>query len=186
LFITTLFLGPFDDVITKFYCISYFTEHHLTSQEIQSVFIDKFTCGAHYCRKLLQNGGVCIYVNNIICSSLNLEAFCNDGVIEVCGVKFKFQGKEIYLLTIYRSPSGNFSNFINLLENIVHSLYNPKIDLIICGDMNVSYLEESSRVKQLNALMKTINLVNVVSFPTRICAQSCTSIDNVFININIS
>jgi hypothetical protein len=50
--------------------------------------------------------------------------------------------------------------------------------------MNVNYLEESSRVKQLNALLKTFNLVNVVTFPTRICGQSGTSIDNVFIDIN--
>jgi hypothetical protein len=26
-----------------------FTEHHLTLHEIQSVYIDKFTCGAYYC-----------------------------------------------------------------------------------------------------------------------------------------
>jgi hypothetical protein len=50
--------------------------------------------------------------------------------------------------------------------------------------MNVNYLEESSRVKQLNALLKTFNLVNVVNFPTRICSQSSTSVDNVFIDIN--
>jgi hypothetical protein len=48
-------------------------------------------------------------------------------------------------------------------------IFNYKNDLIICGDMSVNYLEESSRVRQLNALMKTYNLVNVVNFPTRIC-----------------
>ena len=167
--------------ITEIAC---FTEHHLTSQEIQSVFIDKFTCGAHYCRKLFQKGGVCIYVNNtIISTSLNLEVYCIDKEIEVCDVKFKLQCKEICILTIYRSPSGNFSNFINQLENIVHSLYNSKNDIIICGDMNVNYLEESSRVKQLNALLKTFNLDNVVTFPTRISRHSSTCIDTVFVDI---
>jgi exonuclease III len=148
------------------------------------VCIDKFTCIAQYCRKLLLKGGVCIYVNNNLTSScLNLEVFCRDKIIEVCGVKFKFQGRDIYLLTVYRSPSGNFNNFINQLENIVHSLYNIKHDLIICGDMNVNYLEESGRVKQLNALLKTFNLVNVVTSPTRTFGHSSTSIDNVFIDI---
>jgi hypothetical protein len=166
--------------LPHFLCL---TEHHLPSQEIQSVCIDKFTCGAYYCRKLLQKGGVCRYVNkNITSSCLNLESYCNDRVTEVCGAKFKLQGKEMYLLTIYRSPSGNFTNFINQLENIVHSLYNPKNDLIICRDMNVNFLEESSRVKQLNALLKTFNLVTVVTFPTRICGHTSTSIDNVFID----
>jgi hypothetical protein len=77
-----------------------FTEHHLTSLEFQSVFIGNFTRGAYYCRKYLQKGGVCIYVNNnIISSCLHLERYCIDGVIEVHGVKFKFQGKKICLLS---------------------------------------------------------------------------------------
>jgi hypothetical protein len=67
-------------------------------------------------------------------------------------------------------------------DNILHSFYNPKNDLIICGNMNVNYLEESSRVKQLNALLKTFNLVNVVTFPTRINGHSSMSINNVFID----
>jgi hypothetical protein len=124
--------------------------------------------------------------NNIISSYLNVEAYCSDGVIEVCCVKFKFQGKEIYILTVYRSPSGNFANFIGNLEKIVCSFFNYKNDLIICGDMNFNYLEQSSRVRQLNALLKTYSLVNVVKFPTRICDQSSTSIDNVFIDISRS
>jgi exonuclease III len=127
-----------------------FTEHHLTLHEIQSVYIDKFTCGAYYCRKQLRKGGVCvcIYVNNnIISSCLNLEAYCSNGVIEVCCVKFKFRGKKFYILTVYGSPSGNFTNFISQLEKIVHSFFNYKNSLIICGDMNVNYLEDSRRVR---------------------------------------
>jgi endonuclease/exonuclease/phosphatase family metal-dependent hydrolase len=101
---------------------------------------------------------------------------------EVCGVKLNLQGKNCYKLTIYRSPSGNCNMFMSQLETIIHQLYNPKIDLIICGDMNISYLEESNRVKQLNTLFKTTNLVNVVSFPRRMHRYSSTSIDNIFIN----
>jgi hypothetical protein len=107
---------------------NYFTEHHLTSQEIQSVYIDKLTCGAYYCRKQLQKGGVCIYVNNnIISSCLNLEAYCGDGVMEVCCIKCKFRGKEMYILTVYRSPSGNFTNFISQLEKTVCSFLITKM-----------------------------------------------------------
>jgi hypothetical protein len=87
---------------------------------------------------------------------------------EVCGVNLNWQGKIFfYILAIYRSPSGNF---------II-----PKIDLIICGDMNINYmyLEESSRAKELNSPFKTFNLVNI-SFPTRMHGYSSTSIDNIF------
>jgi hypothetical protein len=36
------------------------------------------------------------------------------------------------------------------LELILKLLYNPKIDLIVCGDININYLENSNKVKQLN------------------------------------
>jgi hypothetical protein len=52
--------------------------------------------------------------------------------------------------------------------------------------MNVNYLDKSSRVRQLNSLLNTYNLVNVVKFPTRICDQSSTSIVNVFTDISRS
>jgi hypothetical protein len=71
---------------------------------------------------------------------------------------------------------------MNYLEHIL--LYNPKIDLIICGDININYLEESNRVKQLNALFKTFNLVNTFTFPTRIWGSTSTAIDNIFIDIS--
>jgi hypothetical protein len=45
-------------------------------------------------------------------------------------------------------------------------LYNPKIDLNICGGY-ISYLEETRSVK-LNALLKIYNLTNTVTFQTRI------------------
>jgi hypothetical protein len=38
------------------------------------------------------------------------------------------------------------------METIILKIYKPKIDLIICGDMNINYLEESKRVKQLYTL----------------------------------
>jgi hypothetical protein len=68
-------------------------------------------------------------------------------------VQLNLQNNIFYILTIYRSPSGNFTNFVNYLEHILQLLYKPKIDLIICGDIKINYLEESNRVKQLIALI---------------------------------
>jgi hypothetical protein len=68
------------------------------------------------------------------------------------------------------------------LELILKLLYNPKIDLIVCGDINIIYLENSNKVKQLNALLQTHNLIHTVSFPTRISKSSSTAIDNIFLD----
>jgi hypothetical protein len=69
------------------------------------------------------------------------------------------------------------------LELILQLLYNPKTDLVICGDINLNDLEETNRVKQLNALLKTFNLISTVTFPTRICASTSTVTDNIFTDI---
>jgi hypothetical protein len=45
---------------------------------------------------------------------------------------------------------------MNYLEQALQLLYNPKIDLIICGDININYLEQSNRVKQLSAIYKKL------------------------------
>jgi hypothetical protein len=50
------------------------------------------------------------------------------------------------------------------------------------GDINLNYLEGTSKVKQLNALFKTFNLISTVTFPTRICARTSTATDNIFID----
>jgi hypothetical protein len=72
------------------------------------------------------------------------------------------------------------------LVQILHMLYNPKIDVIICGDININYLEETNRVKQLNALLKTYNLTNIFTFPTRIGRSTSTATDNIFMTHSIS
>jgi hypothetical protein len=118
------------------------TEHHLSSSEIQLVFIDNYTLRAYYCKKHILKGGVCVFVNeNITSSSLNLETHCVDKDIEVCAVQLNLLNNKFCIL-IYGPPSGNFSKFMNYLEQALQLLYNPKIDLIICGDININYLEE--------------------------------------------
>jgi hypothetical protein len=51
-------------------------------------------------------------------------------------------------------------------------------------DININYLEESNRVKQLNALIKTYNLINTITFPTRIGRSISTATDNIFLDIS--
>jgi hypothetical protein len=130
-------------------------------------------------------GGVCIFVNNSInYSSLNLETYSTD--LEICSIQLNLLSKKFYILNIYiyRSPSGKCSKFMMDLEHILQMFYNPKMDFIIYGDINLNYLEETNKVKQLNILFKTFNLISTVTFPTRICTSTSTAIDNIFIDIS--
>ena len=62
--------------------------------------------------------------------------------------------------------------------NTWHSI---KVEFVICGDININYLENCNKRQQLDALLQTYNLIRTVSFLTRKCKASSTTIDNIFI-----
>jgi hypothetical protein len=72
--------------------------------------------------------------------------------------------------------------FIKQLEIILKFIYKPKSEIILCGDFNVNFLENSDKVHQVISLLQTYNLFRVVDFPTRITKNSSTAIDNIFLD----
>jgi len=64
---------------------------------------------------------------------------------------------KLRILTIYRSPSGNFTNFLNQLDLILEKLYSNKYNIIICGDVNVNYLIDNNNNRiQLDAVLQLL------------------------------
>jgi hypothetical protein len=55
------------------------------------------------------------------------------------------------------------------------------VEIIICGDININYLNDSLQQHQLDSLLASYGLYSTVQFPTRIY-NSSTAIDNIFIN----
>jgi hypothetical protein len=75
------------------------TEHHMNSLEKNTINIAHYNLGAVYCRKILGKGGVCIFVHNSInYSSINLDTFCIDQIIEICAVKLLSVGRNICIV----------------------------------------------------------------------------------------
>jgi hypothetical protein len=63
---------------------------------------------------------------------------------------------------------------------IIKKLYKPNLQIIICGDININYLLDTNKKKQLNIVLNSFNLYSTVHFPTRIKNESSTMIDNIF------
>jgi exonuclease III len=82
---------------------------------------------------------------------------------------------------LYRAPSGDFNQFLKRLDTTLNYLYNPKSELIICGDINIDYLNESNQ-KKTNSLLTTYKLTHTVNFATRIQNNSSTAIGNIFVD----
>jgi exonuclease III len=180
--------GKTNELISSLYpglphvlCLS---EHHLNYNELCRTYIEHYNFSAAFCRKDFKLGGSCIFMREgLKFLDVNLSAFCKEKDPEVCAVKLPFPQGNICVLAIYRAPSGNFAYFLKGLDAILKSLYEAKLKLMICGDVNINYLVNSNK-KQLDDLLSSFNLFSTVDFLTRIQSNSASAIDNIFIDLH--
>jgi hypothetical protein len=58
------------------------------------------------------------------------------------------------------------------------------MEIIVCGDININYLENCNKRQQLDALLATYNLISTVRFPTTSLNGSISATDNIFIDLS--
>jgi hypothetical protein len=91
------------------------SEYHLRDFELQLTYLSDYTLAAIYCRTFFKKGGVSIFVRSKLkYNPINLEGFTTDKDIGACAIHMLLNSlgeKKFCILTIYRSPSGNFTNF---------------------------------------------------------------------------
>jgi len=159
------------------------TEHHLMDYETDKVSIPKYKLGAKYCRLSLKNGGVCIYaLDSLTYDNNDLTNYSKDQDLEICVIKLNTLLNNIIILCLYRAPVGNFKNFLDTMEKTLDLLHKPNTEFIICGDININYMEASNNRKSLDNLLAIYNLRSMVHFPTRIVNNSISMTDNIFID----
>ena len=79
------------------------------------------------------------FVNkNLNFMNVNLRKFSHEEDIEAGTVKLFVNSLNIFILSIYRAPSGNFAHFLDKLEMTLNLLHSNNTQLIICGDININ------------------------------------------------
>jgi len=63
------------------------------------------------------------------------------GCLLTCAVKLNITSIKLIILAIYRSPLGNFTNFLKNLDSVLNTWYSNKTEFVICADININYLE---------------------------------------------
>jgi exonuclease III len=145
--------------------------------------LDNYLLRAYYSRKHFKKGGTCIYIQNSLkTTTINLDIYCCDKDIEACAVRLTFNNYRICIVAVYRSPSSNYSTFLIKMEIILQKICKNNVKVIICGDINVNFMDDCPRKRQLEILLKSFNLSSIVTFPTRIGLNKSTIIDNIFID----
>lgn len=167
----------------KFLCL---VEIGVKEDNLKNLNMTGFSLKSFYCRPNKHCGGVAIWARDgIIVKPLDLSSFCIEQHFEVCAISYVYNKRDNLLLNCYRSPSGDINVFFNKISEILNYLYKPHINLIICGDFNFD-LYKNINFKSMCYIMSCFNCCPVVSWPTRVTNNSCTLIDQIFINFNNS
>jgi hypothetical protein len=119
-----------------------------------------------------------IHNRNLKYTTINIDKYNIHKNTEAYAIPFDSTYNKLRTLIIYKTPMGNFKNFINQSDLNLQKLYNIKF-IIIC-DANVNYLINNRKI-QLDAILHSYNLTGIVKFPTITDLNSHTAINNAFI-----
>jgi len=120
--------------------------HHLKDLEIDMISTENYNLDAKFCRHQYKNRGVCIFVHESIdLNTIPTHSICKENDLEICSIKLNLPKTEIVIITIYRTPSGNYNYFLRKLESLLSLLYTEKNEFINWGDININYLDSHNR-----------------------------------------
>jgi hypothetical protein len=87
---------------------------------------------------------VCIFVRKDQCfNKTDISHSCKEQDFEICAIRLETKTANLIILSLYRAPSGDLIQFLKRLDVTLKYLYNPKSYFIICGSINIDYLDEN-------------------------------------------
>jgi hypothetical protein len=159
-----------------------FYEHWLKPDELAYTHIDNFFIASSYCRPHTKHGGVLILLKKGIKSvprqdinKLSKEVDC-----ELCAIEIP----SWIIVTVYRSPLGNFEDFITIFTAVCELLAkNKNKNVIITGDFNIDINKDNAKKNSFIDLLNSYALHLNVKDNTRVCSTSSSCIDNIITSI---
>ena len=122
------------------------TEHHLKHNAIDIICMNQYKLGTKFCKESIRNGGVSIFVHDTLqCTNINLDEFCKEQDTEACAVRSNLSSSTMCIISIYRSPTGNFLHFLHTVDSILNFLHKNTIAIIIYSDFNINYLNDNEK-----------------------------------------
>jgi hypothetical protein len=116
--------------------------------------MDQYKLGTKFCKESLKNDGVSIFVHDTLqCTNINLDEFCKEQDTEACAVRINLSSITICIISVYRSPMGNFLHFLHTSEDFILSFLHNTIEIIICNNFNINYLNNNDKKSKLDNLL---------------------------------
>jgi len=158
------------------------TEHWVQEDYLTTIQIDQYKLVSYFGRKTHKHGGSCIYVKKSILTrdvhylgGISVEKDFEMSVVEVVTYGY-------IIVCIYRSPDGNYIQFLKNLELVIQKIQSKRKKLLLCGDWNLNFLVDNIRIQELENLLESYDLINTVRSPTRITSSTKSLIDVIVTN----
>jgi hypothetical protein len=129
------------------------TEHHLKDSEIYFTYIDQYKLGAKFCRKSFKTGGLSIFVHDTLqCTNINQMNFVMKKTLKHVQLGLIFILNYLNYIQL-QITYWKFFAFLCTLDSILKFLHNTTIEIKICGDFNINYLNDNKKSKLDNLLL---------------------------------
>jgi len=93
------------------------------------------------------------HIHWAVFGSVYLSKYVKEKDFEVCGLNLRVASINLLIICLYRSPTGDYTYFLNQLELVLNKLYKVSTNIILCGDFNINFLESTSRITLLESLL---------------------------------
>ena len=156
------------------------TEHWLKKEEVSTLSLADYKLESFSARNVYLGGGTAIFVNKKFVNNINIKTldFLNnlnvEKCIEICGIFI--ENFNLYVLNVYRSPSGCFADFMAAMESVLNSVGVEK-HIIVTGDFNVHLETTQMQGIYMTDLFESFGLRQTIFSSTR--GDAC--IDNIFV-----
>lgn len=151
-----------------------------------SFSFENFEYISGYSRLICKGGGTGIWCQQTVSAQkLDLDAFCIEKQIEVCGITWRQDAhSSVTIINCYRSPvnNNNFNVFCNRLYDLLNFIHKPSTKIILGGDFNLDPDRDKDKYKILKDILSSYGLAtNVVNKPTRYGYI----LDHVYVNFEV-
>jgi len=133
-----------------------------------------------------RGGGVSLYCSNLFESQMFDELSFVNGNIEVCTVKIVTKTNSVYVMAIYRPPSGSIISFCDELSTLITNPLVTEKEIILVGDFNINLLLSESvdaGVERLVSMLQSMSFLPYITKPTRFPAGNQAGIPSLLDHI---
>ena len=144
------------------------TETWNSANNVDLCKMDGYTGHLHTFRDGRRGGGVSIFcTDKFNMNEITSLSFCKED-IETCVAMVTGQSDSLFIVGIYRPPTGSVEIFLSELESIMLSPLLRNNLIILAGDMNLNLMNyENANVNNYISCLNSYQFLPVISKPTR-------------------